>query len=67
LKLHRVDLVDDAPPLAPGQVGWDRGRVLVGSGDGAIALREVQPAGRGVMPAPDWWRGRRQDDVRLGS
>lgn len=47
----------DSPRLAPGEVHGDRRRVLVGTGDGAIELRRVQPAGRNAMNAADWWRG----------
>jgi methionyl-tRNA formyltransferase len=28
-------------------------------GDGVLALREVQPEGRGAMDAGAWWRGAR--------
>ena len=31
--------------------------MIVGTGDGALELRRVQPAGRTAMPAADWWRG----------
>jgi methionyl-tRNA formyltransferase len=47
----------DAPRLAPGEVRGDRRRVLVGTADGALELRRVQPAGRNAMGAADWWRG----------
>ncbi|MGR0219244.1 methionyl-tRNA formyltransferase [Agromyces sp. ZXT2-6] len=46
-----------APRLEPGEVRGDRRRVLVGTADGAIELRRVQPAGRNAMGAADWWRG----------
>lgn len=38
--------------------------VLVGTGEGTLLLRTVQPAGKGAMPAADWWRGLRSDDPR---
>lgn len=38
--------------------------VLVGTGEGTLLLRTVQPAGKGAMPATDWWRGLRSDDPR---
>ncbi|MGR2751649.1 methionyl-tRNA formyltransferase [Agromyces arachidis] len=47
----------DAAPLRPGEVRGDRRRVLVGTADGALELRRVQPAGRTAMAAADWWRG----------
>jgi methionyl-tRNA formyltransferase len=34
------------------------GELLVASGNGAVALREVQPTGRRRMLASDWIRGR---------
>ncbi|WP_353827654.1 methionyl-tRNA formyltransferase [Agromyces sp. SYSU T0242] len=45
------------PGLAPGEVVMDGRRVVVGTGDGAVELRRVQPAGRKAMGAADWWRG----------
>ncbi|MCK8610835.1 methionyl-tRNA formyltransferase [Agromyces sp. C10] len=47
----------DPPRLAPGEVRGERRRVLVGTADGALELRRVQPAGRTAMAAADWWRG----------
>lgn len=43
--------------LAPGRLRVERRRVLVGTGEGAVALGFVQPAGRRAMPAADWGRG----------
>jgi methionyl-tRNA formyltransferase len=31
----------------------------VGTGRGAVRLREVQPAGKRMLPAADWARGAR--------
>ncbi len=53
--------------LAPGALRLDGRDVLVGTGDGTIVLRTVQPAGKGPMAATDWWRGLRLDDPRAGS
>ena len=47
----------EVPTLAPGELRLVDRRVLVGTGDGALELRRVQPAGRTAMPAADWWRG----------
>ncbi|WP_431805253.1 methionyl-tRNA formyltransferase, partial [Microbacterium sp. bgisy203] len=33
--------------------------VVMGTGDGTILLKRVQPAGKAAMGAPDWWRGLR--------
>ena len=53
--------------LAPGALRLDGRDVLVGTGDGTIIVRTVQPAGKGPMAATDWWRGLRLDDPRAGS
>ncbi|MEI5582931.1 MULTISPECIES: methionyl-tRNA formyltransferase [unclassified Agromyces] len=47
----------DWPEPEPGEVRGDRRRVIVGTADGALELRRVQPAGRTAMAAADWWRG----------
>lgn len=47
----------DLPRLDPGEVVGQRRRVLVGTADGALELRRVQPSGRNAMEAADWWRG----------
>ncbi|MGH3328669.1 MAG: methionyl-tRNA formyltransferase [Streptomycetales bacterium] len=57
LKLAPVRLLPDVPGLAPGQVAADRSGVLVGTGSHAVALTEVQPVGRRMMPARDWANG----------
>ena len=45
--------------LAPGQPSVTRGGVVVGTGDGAVRLGWVQPAGRRAVDAADWARGAR--------
>lgn len=50
--------------LAPGEFAWEARDVLLGTGDGTILLKTVQPAGKGAMSAADWWRGRRGDAPR---
>ncbi|MGV9192999.1 methionyl-tRNA formyltransferase [Microbacterium sp. MC2] len=52
-------------PLAPGELGLAGREVVVGAGDGTVALKTVQPAGKGPMSAADWWRGLRMDDPRV--
>jgi methionyl-tRNA formyltransferase len=42
----------------PGTVLSADQQLLIACGDGAVALREVQPAGRNRMPASAWVRGR---------
>ena len=42
----------------PGRVLAAGERLVVGCGDGALAVREVQPAGRTRLPVQEWVRGR---------
>ncbi|WP_029420573.1 methionyl-tRNA formyltransferase [Alicyclobacillus macrosporangiidus] len=53
-------------PAEPGVVRMfpDVG-VAVRCADGWLRMDEVQPAGRRRMPAADWWRGLRRDEVRM--
>jgi len=53
----------DAPALRPGEMTLHEKRVLVGTASAPIALETVQPAGKGAMPAADWWRGLRATPV----
>ncbi|MBN9177269.1 MAG: methionyl-tRNA formyltransferase [Microbacterium sp.] len=50
--------------LAPGEFALVGKDVLVGTGEGTLLLKTVQPAGKGPMPATDWWRGRRGEALR---
>ncbi len=63
LKVRRAAAADDAPAAAslkPGQLALGPGgRLLAGSGDGAVELVEVQPEGRRPMPGADFARGAR--------
>jgi methionyl-tRNA formyltransferase len=43
---------------APGTVLAASDRLVIAGGDGAIAVREVQPAGRNRLSVEDWVRGR---------
>jgi methionyl-tRNA formyltransferase len=45
-------------PSEPGAFAVDEGRLLVGTPDCALELREVQPPGGRPMPAEDFLRGR---------
>ncbi|WP_434811205.1 methionyl-tRNA formyltransferase [Microbacterium sp. bgisy189] len=60
LKLHGALRGPDVQ-LDPGALVFRDGQVLVGTGDGTVALTRVQPAGKGAMAAGDWWRGLRID------
>ncbi|GEP47801.1 methionyl-tRNA formyltransferase [Microbacterium saccharophilum] len=51
--------------LDAGRLALVDGAVLVGAREGTVALRTVQPAGKGPMAAADWWRGLRTDDPRV--
>jgi methionyl-tRNA formyltransferase len=42
----------------PGTVLTASDRLVVAAGSGAIAVREVQPAGRNRLPVEQWVRGR---------
>lgn len=44
--------------LAPGELAADRRHLWVGTGEGAMELLEVKPAGRKPMRGADWARGR---------
>jgi methionyl-tRNA formyltransferase len=57
----------DAPALAPGALALHGREVLIGTGTVPIALQAVQPAGKGAMRAPDWWRGLRTGSPVAGS
>ena len=45
--------------LAPGQLRTGKQWMLVGTGDDSLELKQVQPAGRRPLAAPDWGRGLR--------
>lgn len=58
LKVHRASVRDT--PLTPGSVVADT-ELLLGFGEGSIALETVQPDGGRAMGAAEWWRGQRLD------
>lgn len=57
LKLFRPEVVS-ADGGQPGMVLGADDRLVVATGAGALAVREVQPAGRSRLPVADWVRGR---------
>jgi methionyl-tRNA formyltransferase len=59
LKLGPVRLEPAVVDLPPGTLLAGGDAVLVGTGSHAVALGEVQPAGRRAMAAVDWARGLR--------
>jgi methionyl-tRNA formyltransferase len=64
LKILVAAIARDAPRLAPGLLALDGRRLLIGTATDPIELIEVQPAGKKVMSAADWWRGRPADSGR---
>ena len=54
----------DNPGGEPGEIGSDGEQVLMATGEGALVLLEVQPAGGRAMEAAAWLRGRQN---RLGA
>lgn len=57
LKIHSAAIAHGAPPLPAGAIRLVEGRVLVGTSTEPLELIDVQPAGKRVMSAIDWWRG----------
>lgn len=59
LKIWRMEVAESwGNAAAAGTVfGADKDGLLVAAGEGAVRLLEVQPAGRGRMPAVSWWHG----------
>ncbi len=54
--------------LSPGELRVERGGVTVGTATLEVALGDVQPPGKRLMPAPDWARGTRiESGERLGA
>jgi methionyl-tRNA formyltransferase len=55
----------DGDRFTPGQLSLNAGRVLLHCAEGTrLELKEVQPAGKKVMPASDWYRGLNKE-IRL--
>ena len=51
-------------PLDPGAFAAVGRDILLGTGEGTLLVKTVQPAGKGPMPAADWWRGLRGGSPR---
>jgi methionyl-tRNA formyltransferase len=67
VKLGPVTMLDgglEGAALAPGEIGVERNRVLVGTASAPVQLGMVQPPGKKAMNAADWARGARLDDPR---
>ncbi|MGH3488656.1 MAG: methionyl-tRNA formyltransferase [Actinopolymorphaceae bacterium] len=57
LKVGPVTVVTEAVDVPPGEIVTEKSRVLVGTGSVPVALGEVHPHGKRVMPADAWARG----------
>lgn len=59
LKIHQVRVLmeDTLPGQAPGSVFRVEQEIAVATGQGAVVLVQVQPAGKRVMPTADFVRG----------
>ncbi|WP_309069981.1 methionyl-tRNA formyltransferase [Arthrobacter sp.] len=64
-KLGPVRLRPDVSDVPPGVVLDRDGAVLTGTGSHAVELTLVQPAGRTMLAAPEWFRGARREDLEF--
>lgn len=63
-KLRILEAEPSEASLSPGEIAMGS-RVEVGTGDGSIVLRRVQPEGKGPMDADAWMRGRQGQPGRF--
>ncbi len=63
LKIHPPTRVVDAE-LPPGQVSCDGGKLIIGCGEGALELFNVQSEGGKRMSAADYLRGKKPESFR---
>jgi methionyl-tRNA formyltransferase len=67
-RIHAVRPHDGpAQPVPPGIVNISGSAVSVVTGAGSLELLRVQPAGKAVMAAGDWWRGQRAATLQFGT
>lgn len=57
--------VSSESEIAFGMARLVAGQLVVGCAGGALELIEVQPAGKKPMPAADWFRGLRAEEIKL--
>lgn len=62
-KLGAVILRPEVSDVPPGVVVEHDAAVLVGTGSHAVQLTAVQPAGRTMLAATEWFRGIRREDL----
>lgn len=68
LQVHRAQIVGDAVAgVGPGTVIPARKRLVVATGQGALEVVTVEPAGRRAMAANAYLNGRREPLILLGS
>ena len=63
IKLQPVTIAPQVTDLAPGQVELRDGDVLVGTGSHAVALGQVQEAGRNLTDAKTWFNNQKSHVV----
>ena len=63
-RLRILEAEPSEASLSPGEIAIGA-RVEVGTGDGSIVLRRVQPEGKGPMDADAWMRGRQGQPGRF--
>lgn len=63
IKLQPVSIAPQVTDLAPGQVELRDGDVLVGTGSHAVALGQVQEAGRNLTDAKTWFNNQKSHVV----
>ena len=64
VRVLRSELVEELE-IESGVVKMLDGKLLVGCGEGSVSLLEIQPAGKKPMSAADWYRGLRDENLRL--
>jgi methionyl-tRNA formyltransferase len=53
--------------VPPGRIEVVADGVVMGTGDGALRLDQVQPAGKRRLDAAAWMRGRRNEPAHVGT
>jgi methionyl-tRNA formyltransferase len=68
LRLWEAAPLDSGPPVPlPGQIlAWGQDRIVVGCGNGRLAVTRLQPAGKRAMSAAEFAAGRSLDGMRFG-
>ncbi len=67
LKIHRAGPSSSSRRPEPGVIVAEGRDIIAGTASDPIRLDSVQPQGRSAMPAADWWRGLRADELRADS